>query len=176
MFSREERIAARDKGQKIRKEILADRDEIIARRMDRFAKEYAKIEGEIKDLQDRRGELLCGAVTKAEILSKAKSSLRDGKENLIKSLLAGHIGLCQASNLSPFGGATLNVKMLHPDAAWKLFFFAVSESDIEAAVALLPDIGMSMAEREAKIEEIDLQISALQKTMKDDLAVEKRLK
>jgi hypothetical protein len=63
--------------------------------------------------------------------------------------------------MPPFEGANMRVHLCPPHDAWKLFFFAVSEKDLEEAVASLPDIGMSAVERKEEIEKIDIKISGL---------------
>jgi len=169
MFNREERIAERDKNREVLKDVTRKREEILARKIDKAQRQYEQIEAEIKKLQDQKSELMSGAVTKAEILKKAKEQLSARREQSIERTLVKHLTECQASNLLPFAG-----DHIIPDhLLGQLFFFAISEKDVENAVALLPDIGMSMAEREAKIEEINQEISKLQKSIKDDLEIEK---
>ena len=169
MFNREERTAERDKNREVLKDVTRKREEILARKIEEAQRQYEQIEAEIKKLQDQKSELMSGAVTKAEILKKAKEQLSARKEQQVERILVKHLSECQASNVMPFAG-----DHIIPDHnLGKLLFFAISEKDVENAVALLPDIGMSKAEREAKIEEINQEISKLQKIIKDDLEVEK---
>jgi len=169
MFNREERTAERDKNREVLKDVARKREEILARKIDKAQRQYEQIEAEIKKLQDQKSELMSGAVTKAEILTKAKEQLSARKEQSVEMILVKHLSECQASNVMPFAGD----HTIPDHQLGRLFFFAISEKDVENAVALLPDIGMSMAEREAKIEEINQEISKLQKIIKDDLEVEK---
>jgi len=169
MFNREERITERDKNREVLKDVTRKKEEILARKIDKAQRQYEQIEAEIKKLQDQKSELMSGAVTKAEILKKAKEQLSARREQFTEMILVKHLSECQASNVMPFAG-----DHIIPDHnLGKLLFFAISEKDVENAVALLPDIGMSKAEREAKIEEINQEISKLQKIIKDDLEVEK---
>lgn len=170
MFNREDRIAERDKNREVLKDVTRKREEILARKIDKAQRQYEQIEAEIKRLQDQKSEFLSGAVTKAEILKKAKEQLFARREQSVEIILVKHLSECQAANVMPFAG-----DHIIPDHhLGKLFFFAISEKDVESAVALLPDIGMSIAEREAKIKEINLEIDKLQKIIEDDLEVEKK--
>jgi len=168
-LSREEKIMEREKTRKTIKEVLKDRDEIITRKTDAIQKQYEKIESQIKELQDQRSELLSGAVTKEEVLKNAKESLHGGKRSFINSLMSEHLKVCQEKNIMPFSHKNLKIHLLDESKVWKLFFFSVSEKDLEEAVALLPDIGMSTKEREGKIKEIDKEIFRLSKLIKDEL-------
>ena len=169
MFNQEERMAERDKNREVLKDVTRKKEEILVRKIDKAQRQYEQIELEIKKLQDQKSELMTGAVTKPEMLKKAKEQLSARKEQQVERILVKHLSECQAANLMPFAG-----EHIIPDHnLGKLFFFAISEKDVENAVALLPDIGMSMAERETKIEEINQEISKLQKIISDDLDVEK---
>ena len=169
MFNREERIAEREKNREVLKDVTKKREEIVTRKLDKIQRQYEQIELEIKKLQEQKSELMSGAVTKAEILKKAKEQLSARREQFTEMILVKHLTECQAANIMPFAK-----DHIVPDyQLGRLFFFAVNEQDIENAVAQLPDIGMSMAEREAKIEEINKEISKLQKVISNDLEIEK---
>jgi len=168
-MNKEERTEIRNKDRDILKNVARDGEEIVARQMDEIQKKYKKIEARIKELKEQKSEFLSGAVTKAEILETAKERLRSGKKSFIQQLLGEHLKQCQAANVLPFVNMHLKMRMLDPDQAWKLFFFAVTEKDVEEAVALLPDIGISASAREAEIKKIDREISRLSKVIKDDL-------
>jgi len=115
----------------------------------------------LKDVTRKKEEILARKIDKAQ---RQYEQIEAEIKKLVK-----HLSECQASNVMPFAG-----DHIIPDHnLGKLLFFAISEKDVENAVALLPDIGMSKAEREAKIEEINQEISKLQKIIKDDLEVEK---
>ena len=174
MYEREERRNIKKKDQAVLKEATRNREEIVARKADEIQKQYEKIEEQIIQLKDQKEELFSGEITKEEILENAKNVLRDERKFFIESFLGAHLKNCQERNFMPFKRSDLKVRLLDPNHCWKLFFFAVDEKDLEEAVAGLPDIGMSMAERNAKIEEIDKEISRLSKLIKDDLEALKK--
>jgi hypothetical protein len=174
IISHEERTEMRKKDQGLLKEATRNREEIIARKVDKIQKQYEEIEAKIIHLKDQKSKLLSGEITKEEILENAKNILRDERKFFIESLLGAHLKHCQEHNYLPFGRANLHIHMLDPDNCWKLFFFAIDERDIEEAAAGLPDTGMSMKERMTKIEEIDKEISRLSKIIKNDLAALKK--
>ena len=170
IINHEERTKIRDKDREILKAANRDRDEIIARKLDEIQTQYEKIEKQMQELKDQKSELLSGPITRGEILENAKAVLKMERKDLINSFLGKHLRECQLANAMPFNSARMGVHLIPPERAWKLFFFAVDEKDLEEAAAGLPDIGMSIKEREAKISEIDKEISRLSNLIKDDLA------
>jgi len=169
MFTREDRQKNRENNAKVLKESLTDKDSIIAIETDRITKRYEKIEAEIRNLQDEKSLLMEGAITKEEVLKNAKIKLRAERERLVKELLGKHLKSCQERNLQPFVPVEVRTHMISEYDPWKLFYFAISESDLEEAVAGLDDIGMASTKRKAKIAEIDNQIASLSEAIKKDL-------
>jgi len=174
IISHEERTDIRRKDQALLKEAGKDSEEIVARQVDKIQRQYKEIEAQIKQLKDAKSELLSGEITKEEILETAKMVLRDEKKFFIENFLTEHLKDCQVHNWIPFGRSGLKVSLLNPERCWKLFFFSVTEDDLEKAAAGLPDTGISMKERKAKIEEIDKEISRLSNVIKGDLEALKK--
>ena len=50
----------------------------------------------------------------------------------------------------PFSEAALNTTVFAADDYYRLLYYIVTEKDIEQAIALLPDIGLSEKEKEAR--------------------------
>jgi chaperonin cofactor prefoldin len=174
MYDQEARKNERDKNQGILQDSIRTRDELIERKTDKIRRQYEQIEEEIKSLQDEKQRFFEMAITKEEVLKIAKDQLRQGREHFIDHLLSDHLKGCQDRNALPFKDSTLRIHLLSPERAWKLFYFAVSEKDLEKAVELLPDIGTPASEREAAIEKINAKIHELQKNLKDELQDEKQ--
>lgn len=174
IISHEERTQMRQKDQNLLKEAARDSEEIVTRQLDKIQNQYKEIEAQIIQLKDTKSELLSGEITKEEILENAKMVLRDERKYFIESFLGAHLKECQEHNWMPFGRSGLRVSLLGPEKCWKLFFFSVTEGDLEKAAAGLPDIGMSMKERMAKVSDIDKEISRLSKLIKDDLEALKK--
>ena len=174
IISHEERTQIRQKDQDLLKEATRDSEEIVTRKLDEIQKRYKEIEAQIKQLKDQKSELLSGEITREEVLENAKNVLRDERKFFIESFLGAHLKECQEHNWIPFGQSNLKVHLLGPDKCWKLFFFSVNEDDLEKAAAGLPDTGMSIKERMAKVSDIDKEISRLSKLIKDDLEALKK--
>ena len=169
-----QRTEIRKKDQDLLKQAARDSEEIVTRKLDEIQKRYKEIEAQIIQLKDQKSELLSGEITKEEVLESAKNVLRDEKEYFIESFLRAHLKECQEHNWPPFGRSGLKVSLLGPEKCWKLFFFSVTEDDLEKAAAGLPDVGMSMKKRMAKVSDIDKEISRLSKLIKDDLEALKK--
>lgn len=173
MYDRETRKNERDKNQGILKDSIRTRDEIIERKTDKIRKQYEQIEAEIKALQEKKQRFFEMPITKEELLKNAKDQLKQHREFFIERLISDHLKMCQDRNSLPFTNINMKVRLMDADNAWKLFYFAVSEKDIERAVDLLPEIGMPAEEREAAIAKINKKIEGLQTRLKDDLESEK---
>lgn len=174
MFDRETRKNERDRNREVLKDSINIRDEIVTRKTDKIQKQYEQIEGEIRALQEEKQKFFEMPITKEEVLKIAKNQLRQGRELFIERLLSEHLKISQDRNAPPFTDSTMSVHLMPPEHAWKLFFFAVSEKDLEKAVDLLPDIGTPKSERDTEIQKINKKIAKLQKSLKEDLEAEKK--
>jgi hypothetical protein len=174
MFDRETRKHERDRNREVLKDSINIRDEIVTRKTDKIRKQYEQIEAEIKALQEDKQRFFEMPITKEELLKNAKDQLRQHREFFIERLISDHLKACQERNSVPFATTNMKVHLMNADNAWKLFYFAVSEKDIERAVGLLPEIGTSAAEREGEIKKINEKIAKLQKSLKEDLEAEKQ--
>jgi hypothetical protein len=176
MLTHNQRVAERDKMRQLGKEIVTAKDEIVARKIDKIQRHYQGLETQLQKLRDRRTELLTEPATREETLEQAKSRLQGGKKAFIVSLLADHLTFCQESCVAPFSDLDLKMHLFDESKAWKLFFFSVTEGDLDEAFKSLPKIGISQADRDAAVKKIDDEIAAIRKEIDQDLATEKSLK
>lgn len=144
-------------------------DEIKQIQLDKIQKRYDDIKAKIKQLQDEKHELLRAPLTKKDLLEIVKAELhKQRKDYAIKEVLKPYLEGCQTRYGQPFSQLSLKLAF-DPDKCWKLAYFCFSDEDIEEAVALLDDIGIARADQEAKVKEIDKEISRLEKLIEKEL-------
>lgn len=144
-------------------------DEALQRHIAKFDGRYAVLKEQLRSLQSERTALCRHPVSKEEFLEKAKEQLQSGKDSLIERLVREMLAGCQQRNALPFNITGMRLTMFPQEKAWELFFLACTEEHLEKAVAQLPDIGISTKDREAKLKELDAEISRIMQALKDDL-------
>jgi hypothetical protein len=146
-------------------------DTIKAIRLDELEKRYEATKRRIEELNDRRHDLILAAVPKSELLEMAKQALRDmKKQEFTDSVLMPLLQQCQEKGIPPFDPTWARVKF-DPDQCWRLLYLCITEEEIEAAVAQLPDdVGIPKPERDRRLKEIDTEIAALVEQVEKDLA------
>jgi hypothetical protein len=136
--------------------------DIEKRKLGELQDHHQKIKTKILQLQEEKQELYRAPFTKEELLKIAKEELRKKRSEWgINRGLVLHLKSCQAAGVFPFDQVALRTSVFPESQAWKLAYFCITEKDIEEAIALLPDIGVSLEEREEKIKKIDKEISRL---------------
>jgi DNA repair exonuclease SbcCD ATPase subunit len=175
MFDKTRRIEERDKNREVLKETLKAKDEIIARKLDRIQKTYDNLEGQIRDLQEQKSRYLEGAMTKEETLQVAREALEQGRKDVLQHIIR-YIETYRQRGATPFRQSDVSVHLYPAEKAYRLFYFAISDKDIEEAVSALDEGGMPASEREAKIAEIEEKIQDLRRQIEKELEAEKNLK
>ena len=150
---------------------LHDKIETIqAIKGDKLQKRYQQTKEQIIKLTEEREELFSQPICKAELLELAKQEYQKNKEEFaMQGLLKKHLAECQGHRSYPFNPTNIRVNMLTESQVWRLFFLVFTEKDIEETIATLPDIGISVEERERRIREIDKQIDKLSSQVEKDL-------
>lgn len=163
-------IRHREKNQKTLKSAENTKEEIKARLFDGIQKRYDRIMEEVKRLQDKKGEILTGPTTKDEILTEAKKRLRAQRELIIEHFLRPHLKNCKDANVMPFTGRTILPSHVEPSVV----YLALSDQDIEDAVAMIEGGGISEKDRKVMVDKIDAEISILMKSLEDEREDAKR--
>jgi hypothetical protein len=129
---------------------------------DRAQKKCQTLKDKIRELIEKKREVLNQPHTKAELLEMAKDALREHKKEFFDEMLASHLRDCQ----NPEWGhilAPLHLRMFfRPGDEWKLIYWIITEEDIEKAMKTLPDIGLSTVEKNAEIKKLDTEIAAIE--------------
>lgn len=163
-------IHHREKNKSTLKQAENMKEEIKGRLFDSVQKRYDVIMEKIKKLQDQKSELLSGPSTKKEVLEEAKKRLRANRDSIIEIFLKTHLKSCKDSNVMPFTGRTI----LPGHASEGVIWLALTDEDIEKAVAMLDETGMSDEDRKAAAAEIDAEISELMKSLENEREDAKR--
>jgi hypothetical protein len=160
----------REELQKKGHEDYATREALAETAEERKRQAAAKIEerskeilGEIKNLQDERARAMVQPGKKAPFLEFALEEFRRKRESSLFAPLQAHLKGCHESGQTPFDPQ--QIRYSFPASGLDLFWFVISEKDIEKAVAGLED-GITEEEREKKIKEIDTKIDQLSKRLK----------
>ena len=163
LLNNKEMQAMRKTDQELLQNLGKKADSIQSRRVDEIEKRFTDIKTSIERLIEEKGDVMCGPSTREEVLAKAKRELEDGKR-FVKAALAKHLYDCQQRSSDPF---TISFCEFYFGAtqAWKLFFYALDEKDIEEAVSALPNIGIPAKQKEKRMKEIDSEITRLSETL-----------
>jgi len=149
------------------------KEEIIQTRMAVQNYGLSVIEAQIWALQDERTDILFGPITKEELLAKTKEIVQDRKKMALMKLLFMPLSVSKEKGFMPFMHTTSDRPFKEKDL-WDLFFVAITDQDLEAVIAQMPDVGLSQAERQARIKEINAEIEKLNGLLNDDLAKAKK--
>jgi len=158
-----------EEDQKKLKAIDVAANDITKLTMDKVQKRCQTLKEKIRELIEKKREVLNQPHTKAELLEMAKDALREYKKEFFDEMLASHLRACQ----NPEGGhilAPLHIKMFfNRDDEWKLVYWIVTEGDLEKAMKTLPDIGLSEKDRGLEIKKLDEEIAALEGQIEKEL-------
>lgn len=124
---------------------------------------HRKIRDEVESLEDARKDMLERPRTLPELADFCKQKLREGRQQCIEKMVFGHMQAVQKNRSEPFQPESIRVHLLPEYEMWRLFFLAVSEDDIDRAIARLQESKSSatQAEIDAKVEEINARITEL---------------
>ena len=147
------------------------KQEIIQTRM--LSHEYGlnAIQDKIQGLQDERTAILLAPMNKKEFLKEAKDLIHLRKKEALNEFVFMPLATKKEGNLGP----RLESTGIFPERRiWDLLYLAISDEDLEAVVAGLPDTGLSKAERKAKVKEINTEIEGLTTLLNEELGKAKK--
>lgn len=129
------------------------------RRISEIQERCAEIKRGIERLIEEKGTVLRGPAMKAEIVAAAKREMENGRR-FVREELIQHLSQCQQTSSDPFPPSFAQW-VFNAANAWKLFYLAFDEKDIDDAATSLPEIGTSEKQKEKRIKEIDAEIKRL---------------
>jgi hypothetical protein len=150
------------------KKITDDADTVVSKKMDTEAKKAQAYKDRIQELVDNKGLIFTSPSSKAETVALAKESLREYRRQFfMEDLIVQRLKDCQQRHDTFLHESSS--KLFWDRNGWRFLYAIVKEEDIDKAAEMLPDIGLSIAERDAKIKEIDKEISALEEQLEKEL-------
>lgn len=147
------------------------KQEIIQTRM--LSHEYGlkAIQDKIQGLQDERTAILLAPMNKKEFLKEVKDLTHLRKKEALMEFVFMPLAAKKEGNLGP----RLESGGIFPERKiWDLLYLAISDEDLEAVVAGLPDTGLSKVERQAKVKEINAEIERLTTLLNKELEKAKK--
>ena len=135
------------------------KEEIVRRQTDKIEKEYDQIENQVVELEEQKIKTAKGPLLRSEVRTLVKNKFRILREEALGILLKDTVENCQKFNSAPFDGPGFRVNVLTGKNLFKFIFLALTEEDIDNAVAKLPDIGMSASEKQVEIKKLNKAIS-----------------
>lgn len=144
------------------------KDEIIQLRMAYHDHDLKGWTQKIEALQDERTLALQAPMDKVEFLSRVKELVHDRKKEALNQLVLLPLAVTQAGNRLPTLETTRELPERH---IWSLLYLAITDEDLEAVVASLPEIGcLSNSERKTKVAEINAEIAKLTEALESKRA------
>jgi len=141
------------------KSFISDAETIRAQALDKIEKEHRDLVEKIQALMDEKGDILRAPMSKAELLEYAKEELKKCRDTVL-SLLRTHLEACGKGQDIPFNELAMKY-MFSENKAFRLPWLILTDKDIKGLVDGLPEIGITVAERDVKIAAIDEQIAEL---------------
>jgi len=165
-------INAREMAEKNRNDLSSvsnTKEELKELISDRITKRTDAVEARIRQIADEKEELCRSTITRAELLENAITAFRKQRARYLQEVIARHLQSCRKAGLEPFNDVQMRLDIFNDWYAWGVFFLAASETDVKEAVKLLPEEGLSMKERDARIKVFDDEIRDLHAGLKKEL-------
>ena len=170
MLKLEEIQKIREEDQKKLREVNKITDETVGTRTDKIRKKAQSFKDKIQGLIDKKGEIFNAPRSKAETLELALDALKENwKKFFFEELIVPHLKDCQTGRDTFLNPSTIRVHLFTERNIWWLAYRIITEEDVKKAAAMLPDIGISCAERDAQIKKVDLEIAALERQIQKEL-------
>lgn len=144
--------------------------EIVGRRGDEIRKRSQALKDKLQEKIDKKVEVLSLPYSKAETLELALDSLKENRKKwFFDELLVPHLRDCQTGRSTFLDPNSVRVQLFTERNIWKLAYQVITENDIKAGIAMLPDpdIGISGLDRAAQIKKLDAEIAALEGQVED---------
>ncbi len=146
---------------RLRQRLLVEVDEKKIAKAREVEERFGELRARIDELEDERHEVLVTPRTREEMLFFAKEQLAKGKQQALRKLLGEHLAVCHRQRGEPFNPAEVRVNLLTDGNLWLAYFLLITDEDLEAACADLPEIGKPQAEIEARVKQINDEIASL---------------
>lgn len=143
-------------------------DDVARSKMVAIQEKAEELKGKIKALVDKKGAIIRAPRCKAETIALAKEALREGRKQwFFEGILLKNLKDFQ--NQADHFMSEISMKyLLGSDKAWKIAYWIITDKDIENAAGMLPDIGLSVVERDAQMKAIDKEIAELERQIEND--------
>ena len=141
---------------------------LINQAMDKLQETQMNLNAKILTLQDEKGDLLRGPMSKQELLASVLESYRKGRSDII-AYLKNHLSAAHKGHVFPFDTYTLRKEFDQKEGAHRLLFLILQESDINNVINEMDEIGMPALEKTKRIAAIDKEIYKLMNELKNIL-------
>jgi len=125
----------------------------------------------MRELQEEKYQLKRAPYTRKDLLKMAKEELRKQRDRHKDKILRTHLDLCQQRKANPFTELSMSV-LFRTEEYWQLAYLLFEEKDVERIIKELPDIGISLEDREAKNKELDRKILSIKNEIDKEYAIE----
>ncbi len=153
---------------------LAQKAEALASsRLNHIRERYDGLLDKLKTLQEEKYALGSVPVAKGDLLKAAKAELLKHQRNiLIDEVLKPHLEECQQGKRPgpPLAPEMVSNASIFGNDFWAMFYRVITEADLEAAVAQLPDIGITDKERQTQCHKIEREMAAIQEAIEKEFA------
>lgn len=123
----------------------------------------ATVGTQIEGLVQEKNEVDRSPLTKEELLSVCKKTLREGlTEHFLNELLVSHLKDVQIRRLEFLHPSLLSTYFATDRNLQKWFFAILTEELLAKAIQSLPDIGIPAKDRERKVADLEKKISDLE--------------
>jgi len=170
MLKLEEVRAMRLEDQKKTAKISGMANDIVTQKIEAIREKGKNLKNHLQELIDKKHELLRSPITKAEVLAMAKDALKENRRKwFFDGILVDHLKDVQAQRAVPMRPEDFRVHHFAIEQLWRLAYCVITEKDLEEAVKMLPDIGISCSERDKEIARLDMEIATLESRIEQEL-------
>jgi hypothetical protein len=104
----------------------------------------------LKDLVERKQAIQSSPMEKNEYCEFVLEELRDTREKIFNDILTPALVAGHKGGLFPFPAGQMKGMFFHPNNVWKAGYAALTDEDIKAVCATLPDDGVMTEKEKAK--------------------------
>jgi len=140
-------------------------DEVVGKRTGEIRKKGQILRDKLQEKIDKKVEVLSLPYSKAETLELALDALEENRKKwFFDELLVPHLKDCQVGRSTFLDPNSVRLHLFAERNIFKLAYQIITENDIKAGIAMLPDpdIGISSSDRAAQIKKLDGEIAALE--------------
>jgi hypothetical protein len=161
--TKEEVREAAFKRQAEKERLIGVKDGYKRRAAEEIERRASEIINKIEALEMEKEKVMTMPMTREVLLETAKKAYTAHRKHTIHEGLKSHFGACQHGTLRPFDAERIRDSFpMHGHLL--LQFFVITEKEIEAAIAELPE-GITEEEREKRIAQIDKKVAQLREQL-----------